>query len=66
MKEKTKLRLKLEALNKGKSVRVSGIDSSKSPEYRRAVSTAANVRNSTGRSFSVTLGPRALTITRIK
>ena len=66
MKAKTKLRVKLEALSKGKGVRVSGIDSSKSPEYRRAVSTAANVRNSTGRSFSVTLGPRALTITRIK
>ncbi len=66
MKQKTKLRVKVEALTKGKSVRVGGISTSKEPEYRRAVSTAANVRNSTGRSFSVSLGPRALTITRTK
>jgi hypothetical protein len=66
MKKKTKLRTKLESLGKGQSARVLGITSCKSPDYRRAVSTAANIRVSTGRTFRVNLGARALTITRTK
>jgi hypothetical protein len=66
MTAKTKLRTKLEALTKGKSVRVSAISSSTSPEYRRAVYTIGNIRVSSGRQFSMKLGTRALTITRMK
>ena len=66
MTAKTKLRTKLEALNKGKSVRLSAITSSKSPEYRRAVYTIGNIRVSSGRLFSMKLGTQALTITRVK
>jgi hypothetical protein len=66
MATKTKLRTKLEALTKGKSVRVSAISSSTSPEYRRAVYTIGNIRVSSGRRFSMKLGARALTITRTK
>ena len=63
---KTKLRIKLEALAKGKSLRISGITSSASPEYIRATSTARNILVSTGRKFTVKLGARALTIMRTK
>ena len=66
MTAKTKLRTKLEALNKGKSVRLTTISSSKSLEYRRAVYTIGNIRVSSGRLFSMKLGTRALTITRMK
>ena len=66
MTAKTKLRTKLEALTKGKSVRVSAISSSTSPEYRRAVYTIGNIRVGSGRQFSMKLGTRALTITRTK
>ena len=63
---KTKLRIKLEALAKGKSLRVSGVTASRTPAYLRANSTIGNIRASTGRKFSVSLGSRALTITRTK
>jgi hypothetical protein len=66
MKKKTKLRTKLESLAKGQRARVSGITSCKSSDYRRAVSTAANIRVSTGRTFRVNLGASALTVTRTK
>ena len=66
MTAKTKLRTKLEALNKGKSVRLSAITSSKSPQYRRAVYTIGNIRVSSGRLFSMKLGTQSLTITRVK
>jgi hypothetical protein len=66
MKEKTKLRIRLEALTKGKQMRLSGVGSSSDPDYRKAVSTVANIRVSTGQKFSLSLGPRALTITRTK
>ena len=66
MTAKTKLRTKLEALNKGKSVRLLAITSSKSPEYRRAVYTIGNIRVSSGRLFSMKLGTQALIITRVK
>jgi hypothetical protein len=63
---KSKLRTKLEALTKGKSVRVATITSSDSPEYKRAVYTIGNIRGSSGRKFSMKLGARALSITRTK
>jgi hypothetical protein len=66
MMKKTKLRLNLEALTKGKGLRLAGIKSSKNPNYRKAVSAAANVRVSTGSQFRVKLGPTGLTITRKK
>jgi hypothetical protein len=50
MKEKTKLRISLEALTKGKQMRLSGGGSSSDPDYRKAVSTVANIRVSTGQS----------------
>src|SRR5258706_3431281 len=65
MTAKTKLRTKLEALTKGKSVRVSGISSITSPEYRRAAFTIGNIRVSIGRQFSMKLWTRALTMTRM-
>ncbi|HEY4264427.1 MAG TPA: hypothetical protein VGM72_03850 [Micropepsaceae bacterium] len=58
--------MKLEALTKGKSVRVSAISSSMSPEYKKAVYTLGNIRVSSGRRFRMKLGVSALTITRTK
>lgn len=63
---KTKLRIRLEALKKGGSARVTGITSSMTPEYKRAFATIRNITVSSGRKFRVKLGARALTITRIK
>ena len=63
---KSKLRIRLEALNKGNKVRVAGVNSTQHPDYRKSVSAAANIRVSTGRKFSTSIGPRALTITRMK
>jgi hypothetical protein len=63
---KTKLRMRLEALAKGKSLRISGITKSRTGEYNRAYSTVRNLATSSGRKFKTKLGARALTVTRTK
>ena len=63
---KTKLRIRLETLTKGGSLRVSGITSSMTLEYKRAFATIRNITVSSGRKFKTKLGPRALTVTRTK
>ena len=62
---KTKLRKRLEALPKGKSLRVIGTFKSRTEEYDRVYSTVRNTGASCGRKFATKLGPRALTVTRI-
>ncbi len=66
MSGKTKLRKRLEALKRGRSLRVIGITSSGTGEYKRASDTVRNLRVSSGRKFRVKLGARALTIKRTK
>ncbi len=66
MPDKTRLRTRLEALAKGKSLRISGITKSMTDEYNRAFSTVRNLTISSGRKFRTKLGARALTVTRLK
>jgi hypothetical protein len=66
MAVKTKLRMKLESLKKGGSLRLKGVTSSATVEYRRAQSTIRNIVVSAGWRFKTTLGAHALTITRTK
>ncbi len=66
MSGKTKLRKRLEALKRGRSLRVIGITSSVTGEYKRAADTVRNLRVSSGRKFKLKLGARALTVTRTK
>ena len=66
MTEKTKLRMRLEALAKGRSLRVNGITKSRTVEYDRVYSTVRNTAASCGRKFKTKLGARALTVTRTK
>ncbi len=66
MPAKTKLRLRLDALAKGHSLRISGITKSRTEEYDRAYSTVRNAAASSGRKFKTKLGARALTVSRTK
>ncbi len=66
MPDKTKLRMRLEALKRGRSLRISGITKSRTGEYNRAYSTVRNAAASSGRKFRTKLGARALTVTRAK
>jgi len=63
---KTKLRVRLEALAKGRSLRVNGITKSKTVEYDRVRYTVRNTTASSGRKFKMKLGKSALTVTRTK
>jgi len=63
---KTNLRMRLESLAKGKSLRVNGITKSRTVEYDRVYSTVRNTAASSGRKFATKLGPRALTVMRTK
>ncbi len=64
--KKTKLRKRLEALKRGRSLRIIGVTSSTTLEYRRAQTTVRNLTASSGRKFSTKLSARALTVTRLK
>ena len=66
MPGKTKLRVRLEALAKGRSLRVNGITKSRTVEYNRVYSTARNTAASCGRKFKMKLGKSALTVMRTK
>lgn len=66
MHGKTKLRKRLEALKRGRSLRVIGITSSVTDEYKRACATVRNLTVSSGRKFKTKLGARALTVKRTK
>ncbi len=66
MSGKTKLRKRLEALKRGRSLRVIGITSSGADEYKRASATVRRLTVSSGRKFRTKLGARALMITRTK
>lgn len=66
MPGKTKLRKRLEALKRGRSLRVIGITSSVTDEYKRAYATVRNLTVSSGRKFKTKLGARALTVKRTK
>ena len=66
MPVKTKLRKRLEALVKGRSLRINGITKSRTVEYNRVYSTVRNTAASAGRKFKMKLGARALTVTRTK
>ena len=66
MPGKTKLRRRLEALKRGRSLRVIGVTKSRTDEYIRAYLTVRNLTISSGRKFKTKLGPRALTIKRTK
>ena len=66
MPDKTKLRMRLEALKRGRSLRISGITKSRTGEYNRAYSTVNNLRVSSGRKFRTKLSARALTVKRTK
>ncbi len=66
MPGKTKLRKRLEALKRGRSLRISGITKTRTDEYIRAYLTVRNLTISSGRKFKTKLGPRALTIKRLK
>ncbi len=66
MPVKTKLRLRLEALAKGRSLRINGSMKSRTVEYDRVYSTVRNTAASSGRKFKTKLGPRALVVTRTK
>ena len=63
---KTKLRTRLEALTKGKSLRISGITKSRTTEYDRAYSTVRNCAASSGRKFRTKLGARTLMVMRTR
>ncbi len=62
----TKLRKRLEALKRGRSLRIIGFTSSMTLEYKRTFGTIRNLTVSSGRKFRTKLGPRALTVTRLK
>ncbi len=64
--KKTKLRKRIEALKRGRSLRISGITKTRTLEYRRAHSTVRNLTISSGRKFRTKLGARALTVKRTK
>jgi hypothetical protein len=66
MPGKTKLRVRLEALAKGRSLRVIGITKSRTVEYNRAHSTVCHTAASSGRKFKTKLGKSALMVTRTK
>ena len=66
MSGKTKLRVRLEALKRGRSLRVNGITKSRTVEYYRVHSTVSRLTVSSGRKFKMKLGARALTVTRTK
>ena len=66
MPGKTKLRVRLEALAKGRSLRVIGITKSRTVEYNRVYSTVRNTAASAGRKFKMKLGKSALMVTRTK
>ncbi len=66
MSGKTKLRKRLEALKRGRSLRISGITKSMTLKYKRAQTTVHNLTASSGRKFRTKLGARALTVTRLK
>ncbi len=66
MHGKTKVRKRLEALKRGRSLRVIGITSSVTDEYKRAYATVRNLTVSSGRKFKTKLGARALTVKRTK
>ena len=66
MSAKTKLRMRLEALAKGHSLRVSGITKSRTDEYSRAYSIVRYFAAISGRKFKTKLGARALTVRRTK
>lgn len=66
MPGKTKLRVGLEALAKGRSLRVNGITKSRTVEYNRVYSTVRNTAASCRRKFKTKLGKSALIVTRTK
>jgi len=63
---KTKLRMNLEALKKGGTLRVKAITSSRTSSYMRAQSTIRNILLSGGPRFKTTLASGVLVITRTK